>query len=166
MTRGIYNRRRMRFLCSLGREEDKPIYSPSKPEQLLFLWPFPTWPSAPAACRPLTLRAPRCSELCLPLVLWAGLLSLSPSCLLTLLDLNLPKCLHAPCQVLGKISFAQRQGLPLGFPPICAVNWGLLHLTWRWPGRRRGSSGPPSLPPAALETSSVLSLDTGYLRSG
>lgn len=121
----------MRFLCSLGREEDKPIYSPSKPEQLLFLWPFPTWPSSPAACRPLTLWAPRCSELCPPLVLWADLPSLSPSCLLTLLDPDLPKCLRAPCQVLGKISFAQRQGLPLGFPPIFAVNWGLLHLTWR-----------------------------------
>lgn len=64
MTHGIYNRRRMRFLCSFGCEEDKPIYSPSKPEQLLFLWPFPTWPSSPAARWPLTLWAPLWSELC------------------------------------------------------------------------------------------------------
>lgn len=87
--------------------------------------------SSPAACRPLTLRAPRCSELCPPLVLGADLPSLSPSCLLTLLDPDLPKFLRASCQVLGKISFAQRQGLSLGLPPIFAVNRGLLHLTWR-----------------------------------
>ena len=44
---------------------------------------------------------------------------------------------------------------------------GILHLTWRGqPGRRGGSAGPPSLPPATLETSSVLSLGIRYLRSG
>lgn len=45
---GIHNQRRMNFLCSLGREEDKPVYFPSKPEQLLFLPPSPT----PAASGP------------------------------------------------------------------------------------------------------------------